>query len=267
MSVHPDLTESISGSEASTASDPEASTSDVGSDREDTHLTRLLRKQHLTAAAAASAAHRSPGGEYDAAEEEEDLDVLAAGPRTALQWFEAPRVAPETQYGVYRAALPLAGARKRPLPGAEEGQAVLRELQELQLRDTGPSSAAAAEPGQDQERKWTLLMFGGGHFAGMVVSLRPKLVKSSKKGSKDKEREVVVLHKKTFHRYTSASPGSRRTSPPLGRLWLIPIRLEPAGLASSSSQAGRLARCQRLGQRESKIRRSPDPAVQRGDAD
>ena len=189
-----DLTESISGSEASTASDAEASTSSSSeSNNGGANLTRLLRKQHL-------ASSSSPHANQD--DEGEDLDVLTAGPRTALQWFETPRVPPpDTQYGVHRAALPRAGARKRPLPGQEEGQAVLQELKELQLQ---PEPQAGE--GGDKERKWTLLMFGGGHFAGMVVSLRPKLVKSSKKGSKEKEREVVVLHKKTFHRYTSTSP-------------------------------------------------------------
>lgn len=58
-----------------------------------------------------------------------------------------------------------------------------------------------------------MLMFGGGHFAGWVISLRPKLVSGSK-GGKGKEREVVVLESKTFHRYTSAffspSPFLRR---------------------------------------------------------
>lgn len=44
-------------------------------------------------------------------------------------------------------------------------------------------------------------MFGGGHFAGMVVSLIPKFVGKGK--GKEKVREVVVLEKKTFHRYTS----------------------------------------------------------------
>ncbi|GAA5970787.1 hypothetical protein JCM8115_002943 [Rhodotorula mucilaginosa] len=188
------LTESISGSEASTASDAEASTSSSSdSDNGGANLTRLLRKQHL-------ASSSSPANQVD---EEDDLDVLTAGPRTALQWFETPGVPPpDTQYGIHRAALPRAGARKRPFPGQEEGQAVLQELKELQLGEPEPQ-AQTGEGGGEEERKWTLLMFGGGHFAGMVVSLRPKLVKSSKKGSKEKEREVVVLHKKTFHRYTT----------------------------------------------------------------
>ena len=42
----------------------------------------------------------------------------------------------------------------------------------------------------------------GGHFAGAVVSLRPKLRHVSK--HKAPEKELVVLAHKTFHRYTSA---------------------------------------------------------------
>lgn len=153
-------------------------------------MSRVLRKTHIS---------RAADGNH-LADDDDNVDVLA-GPRTALQWFEAPTVADETQYGVARAALPVSGARKRALPGADEGRAVLDELRALQL---APESASG-EAGD--ERKWTLLMFGGGHFAGMVVQLRPKLVSRGK--GKDKEREVVVVAKKTFHRYTSASTSSR----------------------------------------------------------
>ncbi|GAA5892369.1 hypothetical protein JCM8208_005804 [Rhodotorula glutinis] len=189
------LTASISGSDASsasssdsdfTASDDDRATAESGS-----NLSRVLRKTHLSRAA-----------ERDKLEgDDDDYDVLA-GPRTALQWFEAPTIADETQYGVARAALPAAGARKRALPGADEGRAVLDELRALQLAPEAASgSSAAGETGGVDERKWTLLMFGGGHFAGMVVQLRPKLVSRGK--GKDKEREVVVVAKKTFHRYTT----------------------------------------------------------------
>lgn len=195
----PDLSASISGSDASSAS---SSASDFApSDSDDSpdspaasshahsNLSRVLRKTHLA---------RATPGATDADEEADAL--LLAGPRTALQWFEAPDVAPSTQYGVARAALPLAGARRRALPGTEEGLAVLDELRSLQL----PPEGAPSEGADEGERKWTLLMFGGGHFAGMVVQLRPRLVGRGK--GKDKERELVVLEKKTFHRYTSASP-------------------------------------------------------------
>ena len=46
-----------------------------------------------------------------------------------------------------------------------------------------------------------LLMIGGGHFAAMVVSLTPKLTKSSAPGPL--AREATVLAHKTFHRYTT----------------------------------------------------------------
>lgn len=122
------------------------------------------------------------------------MDPLEAleGPRSALMWFEAANVNPGTQYGVYRAALPVAGGGKKRIDGGE----LLKELKALQLPEQQPKGAP-----QGKERKWTLLMFGGGHFAGMVVSLVPKLVSKGK--GKEKEKEVVVLEQKTFHRYTS----------------------------------------------------------------
>ncbi|GAA5836531.1 hypothetical protein JCM9279_000417 [Rhodotorula babjevae] len=192
------LTASISGSDASSASssDSDFSASDddraaTGAAESGSNLSRVLRKTHLSRAA--DGTNNDGDGDGD--------DVLA-GPRTALQWFEAPAVADETQYGVARAALPLAGARRRALPGADEGRAVLDELRALQLAPEAASAAAGAAGVEGgAERKWTLLMFGGGHFAGMVVQLRPKLVSRGK--GKDKEREVVVVAKKTFHRYTT----------------------------------------------------------------
>lgn len=94
---------------------------------------------------------------------------------------------------MYRAALVEAAKGKK----REDGPEVLEELKASQLvdgkRDADPSAG----------RKWTLLMFGGGHFAGMIVSLVPRLVSRGK--GKEKEREVVIIEKKTFHRYTSAS--------------------------------------------------------------
>lgn len=100
---------------------------------------------------------------------------------------------------MYRAALPATGGGKKRSDG-DEGLAELRGLQlpEPSAKGVYPPSSSA------DERTWTLLMFGGGHFAGMVVSLVPKLVSRGK--GKEKDREVVVLKQKTFHRYTSAYP-------------------------------------------------------------
>jgi hypothetical protein len=54
-----------------------------------------------------------------------------------------------------------------------------------------------------EERRHTLLMVAGGHFAGMVIGLRPrgKNEKQDVKGAGD----VRILQHKTFHRYTSRS--------------------------------------------------------------
>lgn len=53
-------------------------------------------------------------------------------------------------------------------------------------------------------RMWTLVLFGGGHFAAMVVALNPRVIAGSrkKKGSTE-ERAIIVLAHKTFHRYTT----------------------------------------------------------------
>lgn len=68
----------------------------------------------------------------------------------------------------------------------------LAELKRLQLTPPTPD---------EEERRITLLMVAGGHFAGMVISLRPKGRNESQavKGA----GEVRVLKHKTFHRYTS----------------------------------------------------------------
>ncbi|CEQ41629.1 SPOSA6832_03364 [Sporobolomyces salmonicolor] len=167
-----DLSASISGSDSSEAdSDTASDASSSGA------ISRLLRKQTLASPSAPT-------------EDADSFDPLSI-PRSALLWFEAPSAAPETQYGIYRAALPEAGGGKKRIDGPE----VLDELRGLQLPEVGAKDIEA------KERKWTLLMFGGGHFAGMVVSLAPKLVSRGK--GKEKEKELVILEKKTFHRYTT----------------------------------------------------------------
>ncbi|KAL8717218.1 MAG: hypothetical protein Q9225_005515, partial [Loekoesia sp. 1 TL-2023] len=45
-----------------------------------------------------------------------------------------------------------------------------------------------------------LCMVGGGHFAGMIVSLAPKI---GKKSTGAEERQAAVIAHKTFHRYTT----------------------------------------------------------------
>lgn len=151
----------------------------------------------------------------------DDIGTAAAGPRSALLWFEAPDAAPGKQYGIYRAALHTTGRGKQ----RDDSPEALAELKALQIPIETKASKAA---GDTKERKWTLLMFGGGHFAGMVVSLAPRMAGRGK--GKEKVREVVVLAQKTFHRYTSQSDFMQRYLDILAHLNI-----------TSSTQAGRIS--------------------------
>lgn len=132
-----------------------------------------------------------------------------------------------TQYGVYRSILPKVGGDKRASPN--EGAEALADLRALQL-----ASSAGAVGEEERPRCWTLLMFGGGHFAGMVVDLKPRLVGQGK--GKEKAREVEVIERKTFHRYTSALSFSRLE---------VSLPLLTLSFSHSSSQARRIAIRQR----------------------
>lgn len=109
--------------------------------------------------------------------------------RTAVIWFTAPNAPAsfalpmDTQFGVHRALF----------PSFQNAGDYLGELRRLQLPPT-------PQP-EEEERRIALLMVAGGHFAGMIVSLRPK-------GSRERQEmkgagDVRVLQHKTFHRYTS----------------------------------------------------------------
>ncbi|KDE03388.1 hypothetical protein MVLG_06106 [Microbotryum lychnidis-dioicae p1A1 Lamole] len=175
------LSASISGSESESTSDDDDDASSFSSTNA---VSRLVRKQRLESPA--------NGEALDPLDDPRHLN----GPRSALIWFEAPKAASGTQYGIYRAALPSAGGQKKHQDGLDG----LDELRSSQLVEpVGSKGVYSTKDGKD--RKWTLLMFGGGHFAGMVVSVVPRLVSKGK--GKEKEKEVVVLEKKTFHRYTT----------------------------------------------------------------
>ncbi|KAM0750616.1 hypothetical protein T439DRAFT_380502 [Meredithblackwellia eburnea MCA 4105] len=180
------LTDSISGSDSS-SSDEDGSSSDESDSSETNAVSRLIKKHHI------SSSKSKANQEHD-----QFSTTVLSGPRSAVIWFELPSDPekpdePPTQYGVYRAIFPQTGSgRKRD----DDEKEVLDELRGLQVPiSLGPGGA------DGKPRQWTLLMFGGGHFAGMIVSLVPKLVSKGK--GKEKEREVVVLQKKTFHRYTT----------------------------------------------------------------
>nr|XP_018264714.1 cytoplasmic protein [Kwoniella dejecticola CBS 10117]OBR86872.1 cytoplasmic protein [Kwoniella dejecticola CBS 10117] len=128
----------------------------------------------------------------DASDDDEALELAdrqrRAHLRTAVIWFSPTTPLPtlgipkDTQFGIHRALFP-------PFDTAAD---YLTELKRMQL--TGNED-------EDGERRLTLLMVAGGHFAGMVVSIKPrsKTEKQDVKGA----GEVRVLKHKTFHRYTT----------------------------------------------------------------
>ncbi|WWC87891.1 uncharacterized protein L201_002789 [Kwoniella dendrophila CBS 6074] len=160
---------SISGSESSSSS---------GSSSQ-SKVAKLLKRQTL-------------GNNGTASDDEEALELAdrqrRAHLRTAVIWFSPTTpltslgIPKDTQFGVHRSLFP-------PFDTAAD---YLTELKRMQL--TGDEE-------EDKERRLTLLMVAGGHFAGMVVSIKPR-GKSEKQDVKG-AGEVRVLKHKTFHRYTT----------------------------------------------------------------
>ncbi|WWC68633.1 uncharacterized protein I206_102564 [Kwoniella pini CBS 10737] len=164
---------SISGSESSGSSSTTSSSQ--------SKVARLLKRQTIG----------NPNGD-GGSDDDEALELAdrqrRAHLRTAVIWFSPTTSLPslgipqDTQFGVHRALFP-------PFDTAAD---YLTELKRMQL--TGNEE-------ENGERRLTLLMVAGGHFAGMVVSIRPrgKTEKQDVKGAGD----VRVLKHKTFHRYTT----------------------------------------------------------------
>ncbi|WVF65785.1 hypothetical protein IAT40_000519 [Kwoniella sp. CBS 6097] len=168
---------SISGSGSDSGS---TSGSSSGSSSQ-SKVARLLKRQTL-----------GNGGAGPTSDDDEALELAdcqrRAHLRTAVIWFSPTTPIPslqvpkDTQFGVHRALFP-------PFETAAD---YLSELKNMQL---------SGDAEEDGERRLTLLMVAGGHFAGMVVGIRPrgKTERQEVKGAGD----VRVLKHKTFHRYTT----------------------------------------------------------------
>lgn len=66
------------------------------------------------------------------------------------------------------------------------------------MEPTSPQQPA--ETTNAPPRYWTMILLGGGHFAGMVVDLRGQAIKAYSQGSHTRELKLVAHQ--TFHRYT-----------------------------------------------------------------
>ncbi|ORY22499.1 hypothetical protein BCR39DRAFT_595761 [Naematelia encephala] len=173
---------SLSGSASSSSSDDSSASN--------SKVTRLLARQRLS----------RPASE-DSDQEAEAADrSRRAQLRTAVVWFTPTRaidslgVPIDTQFGVHRALFP-------PFDRADAYLDALRNMQ-LDIPNNGREQQDEDDDEDENgERRITMLMVAGGHFAGMVVALRPrsKTEKQQVKGAGD----VRVLKSKTFHRYTT----------------------------------------------------------------
>lgn len=173
---------SISGSASSSDSDASGSSQ--------SRVARLLSRQKLNGNGNGQPHHDSSSDEAAELADQQRRAHL----RTAVIWFspttalDALGVPKDTQFGVHRSLF----------PQYESAADYLAALRTMQLRET---------PGvEGEERRITMLMVAGGHFAGMVVGLRAlgKGEKQLVKGA----GEIRIIQHKTFHRYTSGwSPG------------------------------------------------------------
>lgn len=175
-----DLNESISGS-GSESSDSEAEDERV----KESTLSALLRKQ-------ARLDHLGTQEEFPLAKRTRGSD------KHPLIWFSTPLLRTNTSLGIYRALF----------TNSEQGQPDLIDvIRKKQLRPV-PAKLLPADdsngvplPSTMTSPQIFLCMIGGGHFAGMIVSLAPKTGKQSA-GAVEPRQAAVIAHK-TFHRYTT----------------------------------------------------------------
>lgn len=127
-------------------------------------------------------------------------------PASQTQAQQQTLVPVDTQLGVHRALLP---------PGLSDPSTFLPALRSIQLPSISTGTGSNFNFDQENpnaERKLTLLMVAGGHFAGMVVALKPLSLGQGKGGKAERQDvkgagEIRVLRHKTFHRYTSEFRG------------------------------------------------------------
>lgn len=172
-----DLDESISGSESSE--------SDSNDDHKGSTLVSLLKKQARIA--------------YAGSKDDGNVRKKKRGSgKPPLIWLSSPLLPPNTFLGVYRALL-----TDSELDGEPDIPAIIRHKQlkpvPSKLLSTNPSTGTPLTS-TTSGPQFFLCMIGGGHFAGMIVSLAPKM---HKKAGGEEERQAVVIAHKTFHRYTT----------------------------------------------------------------
>lgn len=175
-----DLDESISGSGT------ESSESDVDGERaKESTLNALLKKQ----------AKISNG----LAEDDEFMPKRRkrGSGKPPLIWCSTPLIPTNTSLGIYRALFTTTEQEEPDLVD------IIRKKQ-LRPVPVKPPSADSSNgvplPSTMTSPSIFMCMIGGGHFAGMIVSLAPKVGRQS---AGNEQRQAIVIAHKTFHRYTT----------------------------------------------------------------
>ncbi len=176
-----DLDESISGSDSESEDDDAFFDTDKS---KDTTLSVLLKKQAKLSDTKAEADTAAP------------TNRKTSSGKPPLMWFTSPILPSNVSLGIYRAIITNIEQ--------ENSAAAVEIIRKSQVAPTPPMKNAASSnkntPPAASGPHIFLCMMGGGHFAGMVVSLTPKFVKNHVSGH---ERQATVLTHKTFHRYTT----------------------------------------------------------------
>ena len=172
-----DLNESISGSESAE--------SEENGDAKDSTLMALLKKQ---------ARLKDPGSDNDDDNTARKRKRGSGNP--PLIWFSSPLVPTNTSFGVYRALFSETELQSSSMIEVLR-QKQLQPIFAPQTRNV--NSGVKSPPGKTGPCLF-LCMIGGGHFAGMIVSLIPRMISNANGAN---ERQAITLAHKTFHRYTT----------------------------------------------------------------
>ncbi|KAG8525786.1 uncharacterized protein KY384_000546 [Bacidia gigantensis] len=114
-----------------------------------------------------------------------------------LLWFSASTLPENTSIGIYRALF----TNEEQVSPDMVGALRLKQLRPVPTKSPpADSSDGVPLPSTMTSPSIFMCMIGGGHFAGMIVSLAPKV---SGHGSATEQRQAIVIAHKTFHRYTT----------------------------------------------------------------
>ena len=174
------LDESLSGSGSESEESEEG-----GGESKETTLTALLKKQAML---------------NSKTTEEEELrprrKKRGAG-RPPLLWYSSSMLPSNTSLGIYRALLTNEEQEQPDLVEVMRKKQLRPVSTKLQPTDT---SNGVPLPSTMTSPSVFMCMVGGGHFAGMIVSLAPKL---GRQATGSEQRQAIVIAHKTFHRYTT----------------------------------------------------------------